>query len=80
MTRILCLVYCPENKFVGAHREGQAWGRLEAELVDGEWVGVDPFEIIAVDVDLDNPPAEVQLECHDGGTIAVPWDELEAHI
>lgn len=80
MTRINCLIHCPDQTFVGAHRDGVEWGRKEAELVDGVWVGLPPFEIVAIDVDLDSPPASVELVCQMSGTVTVDWDVLQGYI
>lgn len=80
MTRILCLVHCPSMQFVGAHPEGQAWGRLEADVVDGEWVGINGYEIIPIDIDLSSPPDDVDLVCAMGMTVTVPWDDIRGYI
>ena len=72
-----CIIHTPSQQYLAAHRTPATWGASEATLVDGEWVGVAPFEIANTpDLDPEALPETVALQCS-WGELVIDGDLLE---
>ena len=64
-----CIIHTASRQYLAAHKTPAVWGAKEAQLIDGQWVGVAPFEIVSTpDLDPEALPETVALQCS--------WGEL----
>lgn len=74
MTTFTVLVHRQNQEAIAAHRPGTPWGSMEAMQVNGAWVGIGPWEVAHVDVDLSVEPApETVPVIATFGVVDAPW-------
>ena len=79
MIAFTVLIHTGTAAAVAAHHLATPWGSREAVLLDGEWVGVAPFEVVIAQVDLEDPAETFDVETSDG-TIAADRSIFERAV